>query len=221
MEFGERLTQERKRLKLSQANFAKAVGVSISSQKWYESNVRQPNVSYLKSLEDIGVDAFFVLNGRRSAEIRKELLGIADDGSYREALPILLLALGIDEEAWNNSLGKMMPTVIENAEGNAGGDDPSVYIDLHDPEKRYAEHLAPELIRLSPVLTKKINEASDLSLSIISDVVEKLETVLKDSGKEIQPAKKAQAVVMLYRAFKASGKVDQKMIEEAVSLAGS
>ncbi|GBL46468.1 hypothetical protein SFMTTN_2282 [Sulfuriferula multivorans] len=33
------------------------------------------------------------------------------------------------------------------------------------------------------------------------------------------PAKKAHAVVMLYRAFKASGKVDQKIIEEAVQLA--
>ncbi len=32
-------------------------------------------------------------------------------------------------------------------------------------------------------------------------------------------AKKAQAVAMLYRAFKASGKVDPAMIEEAVKLA--
>lgn len=219
MNFGEHITRERKRLKLSQANFARAVGVSLSSQKLYELGEREPNVSYLKSLEAIGGDAFFVLNGRYSDEERKYLLGIEDSGvsgihAHGLALPIVLESLGIDMDTWNSSLGKLLPTIIEEEDGEIG------FVDVvHRKIGSVSECFALELIRLSPVLTEKISEAGNLNLSIISDVIERIETVLRDSGKDVLPAKKAQAVVMLYRAFKASGKVDQKMIEEAVKLA--
>lgn len=211
MEFFERLTQERKRLNLSQANFAKAVGASLSSQKLYESGARDPNVSYLKSLEAIGVDVFFVLNGDTSGEIRQEILGIAPHRN--EALRIVLLSLGVDPEAWDKSLEKILPITVE-ANRYPDSTRPAVCVDATG-----GAQLAAELMRLSPVLSDRINESSEATLSLISDIVEGFETVARASGKDMQPAKKAQAVVMLYRAFKASGNVDQKMIEEVVKLA--
>lgn len=67
----------------------------------------------------------------------------------------------------------------------------------------------------------KIIESSPrvIDFKMLEDVIMRLENAVMCSSKDIQPAKKAQAVVMLYRAFKASGKVDQKMIEVAVKLA--
>lgn len=217
MEFFERLTQERKRLNLSQANFAKAVGASLSSQKLYESGAREPNVSYLKSLEAIGVDVFFVLNGDTSGEIRQEILGVggSDSGYRNEALRLLLYSFGVDPEAWNKSLDKILPITVE-ANRYPDSTRPAVCVDL---DETTGERLVTELMLLSPVLSKKIGESSEIYLSLLSDVIEGLENAVRASGKDIQPAKKAQAVVMLYRAFKASGKIDQKMIDEVVTLA--
>jgi transcriptional regulator with XRE-family HTH domain len=221
MEFFERLTQERKRLNLSQASFAKAVGASLSSQKLYESGAREPNVSYLKALDAIGVDVFFLLHGDTSGEIRHEILGIGQtkyspNGYRNAALGVLLNSLGVDQEAWNKSLDRIIPITVE-VNSNPYNKLPSVLFDATG--STICAALASELIRLSPVLSDKINESSEVSLSIISDIVEGLETVARTSGKDMQPAKKAQAVVMLYRAFKASGKIDQKMIDEVVTLA--
>lgn len=60
---------------------------------------------------------------------------------------------------------------------------------------------------------------SDSDISLLTEVLEGVDGALLTQGKSMHHAKKAQAVAMLYRAFKASGKVDQVMIEEAVRLA--
>lgn len=56
---------------------------------------------------------------------------------------------------------------------------------------------------------------------LLANVFEKVESVEVALNIELSYRKKAPAVAMLYRAFKASGKVDPAMIEEAVKLAAS
>ena len=58
-----------------------------------------------------------------------------------------------------------------------------------------------------------------VDLNLFASVLEIVELITVDLSKTLSPAKKSQAVVMLYRALNASGKVDQQMIEEAVKLA--
>lgn len=59
----------------------------------------------------------------------------------------------------------------------------------------------------------------DEDVRFLAAILEGIEDVLTARQLAMPSAKKAQAVAMLYRAFKARGKVDPAMIEEAVKLA--
>lgn len=155
---GQRIAEERRRLGLSQADFAKAVGVSISTQKRYEIGDASPGTNYLLSARKIGVDLNYLLDVEaRCDEIVRD--------AYRKQGAIQ---------------GDKLPC------------DPS-----------------------------ELEEAISLVLEygLLMDVIEGLESALQSSGLSMTPAKKAKSVVMLYRASKASGKVDRLMIEEVVTLA--
>lgn len=64
--YGERIKEERQRLKLTQADFAKLAGVSRQSQANYEVEEREPGALYLINLYD-QVDVPYILTGRRSS----------------------------------------------------------------------------------------------------------------------------------------------------------
>lgn len=64
--YGERIKEERQRLKLTQADFAKLAGVSRQSQANYETEEREPGAAYLINLYD-QVDVPYILSGRRSS----------------------------------------------------------------------------------------------------------------------------------------------------------
>ena len=68
MSFGTRLADERKRLGLRQAPFAKLVGTNISKQSLYENNKRDLRASYLARLPAAGVDVVYILTGRRGEQ---------------------------------------------------------------------------------------------------------------------------------------------------------
>jgi len=63
---GKRLRDERKRLNLTQDEMAQKLGVSKGTYFQYEKEMSFLNIGVLKSLEDNGVDAYFVLNGGRN-----------------------------------------------------------------------------------------------------------------------------------------------------------
>jgi transcriptional regulator with XRE-family HTH domain len=62
---GERLTQERARLGLTQAELAAATGITRRTQINYESGQRAPDAAYLQTVDKKGIDALFVVTGRR------------------------------------------------------------------------------------------------------------------------------------------------------------
>lgn len=68
----QRLKSERHRLGLTQADLARHVDVSGSTQVAYEQGIRTPGLSYLVALQGIGIDAWYVMFGiraeRRAAE---------------------------------------------------------------------------------------------------------------------------------------------------------
>lgn len=66
--FGERLRDERKRLGLSQDEFAGRVGVKRLAQLQYEKEVREPRTSYLAALGALGVSLSYVLFGKKGPE---------------------------------------------------------------------------------------------------------------------------------------------------------
>lgn len=63
---GERIREERERIKLGVAEFAAGVGVTDRSQRNYESGQRTPDAEYLIKADALGVDIDYVLTGNRS-----------------------------------------------------------------------------------------------------------------------------------------------------------
>jgi len=66
MTFGDRLKEERKRLGLTQTEFASLGGIVKFTQLTYESGKSTPNLEYLQKLHQSGVDAYYVLTGQRA-----------------------------------------------------------------------------------------------------------------------------------------------------------
>lgn len=65
-ESGNRLKQERKRLGLSQADFAEELGIHRNTQAKYEAGERDPDVSYYESAAKIGVSIPYIIEGERA-----------------------------------------------------------------------------------------------------------------------------------------------------------
>jgi transcriptional regulator with XRE-family HTH domain len=66
---GERLREERERLGLNQTDFGVLLGVSRGTQKNYELGASSLDLRYVTALEERGVDAAYVLTGRRSTPL--------------------------------------------------------------------------------------------------------------------------------------------------------
>lgn len=59
--FGERLKAERRRLGLTQEQFAEKVGVQRLAQSQYESELREPRLSYLAEVGQLGANLDYLL----------------------------------------------------------------------------------------------------------------------------------------------------------------
>lgn len=61
--FGERLREERERLKLSQTDFGLIAKVTKKTQGLYEADKRYPDSTYLTAIASAGVDVGYLLTG--------------------------------------------------------------------------------------------------------------------------------------------------------------
>lgn len=97
-DFGDRLKQERSRLRLSQAEFADIGGVKQRAQFQYEKGMRRPNSDYLGALAGSGVDVWYLLTGEKGARLESSdeqriVAGFRTlDGRKRDALLALVEA---------------------------------------------------------------------------------------------------------------------------------
>ena len=62
---GARLKEERKRIDRSQAELGGVGRVNRDSQAAYEAGKRAPDVAYLLSIQEVGIDLMYLLSGRR------------------------------------------------------------------------------------------------------------------------------------------------------------
>lgn len=66
--FGQRLKEERKRLKLSQTQLAEIGGIQRLAQLQYESEATSPTTRYLSAIASAGVDLSYLILGIRFGE---------------------------------------------------------------------------------------------------------------------------------------------------------
>jgi len=85
VEIGLRLEIERDRLRMKHADFAKAGGVATSTYSNYSSGEREPKLSFLSAITDIGADVVFIVTGKRVAQPPMAHYGKSDLDTIVEA----------------------------------------------------------------------------------------------------------------------------------------
>ncbi|EAB5080757.1 XRE family transcriptional regulator [Salmonella enterica] len=63
---GDRIREERKKLKLNQTDFAKLLDSSRSAQAIYERGESLPGSAYLIKMSELGIDVQYILTGHRT-----------------------------------------------------------------------------------------------------------------------------------------------------------
>ncbi len=191
--WGERLKSERERLGYSQAKFGKACGVGRTAQFNYERGEREPGLSYMKAAEALGVDAFYVFSGTRKEE----------DWLYARAYKRILDGI---KGQFDLDLQRMSEAV-------------ELAVDLEKSENNQASML--RIARLNMAIQDWLKSAPRpdrlIDLELLATIIQRLEAA--ESKDVLSPDKKARATAMLYRAFKASGNLDDALIAETVALA--
>ena len=203
-DFGKRLKEERERLGLSQPAFGAACGVGKTAQYTYERGDREPSMSYLDAAAKLGVDIHYVLGATR----------VGNDWAYARAYKALLYAmemlLGLEE----GRLEKLCKQRVElEREGGPILDEKDEVVDL----RAFGSGVWVDEVMRWLVTSTKPHRCLDLEL--FASVLAGIESHLGATSRSLTPEKKAESVVMLYRAFKASGVIDQEMIKSTVTLA--
>lgn len=104
-EFGERLKEERLRLKLSQKEFAEIGGVKRASQYLYEQSERPPTIEYVARIVAVGVDFQYLLTGERSAK---------SGGRISVDVDVLDKALALADQISRDDRGRLLDSEIRN-----------------------------------------------------------------------------------------------------------
>ncbi len=211
MSVGKRIAEARKNKGLSQSAFAELVGVSFSSQRRYEDGRSDPDTSYLDSLRKHGVDVEYVISGRAKQSTK---------GYDHETLAEFGLALAKKYQISPEELRDLSDQVSDAMNGIEEPDS----MEMGAIDRRVSSYEAAFFVHTSEFFTKRLRsqesgDSTALDALLLTTVIDGLEKALASNSKLLEPKKKAQAITMLYRAFKASGKVDPAMIEEAVKLA--
>ncbi|MCO1336231.1 helix-turn-helix domain-containing protein [Microbulbifer sp. OS29] len=124
LKIGERLREERKRLKFTQPELGELVGASKRTVIDWEKGVTAPNAVQLAALEDGDIDIGYVITGRRTevssagSDEELELLAL-----YRAA-PIQVKAAVLGALTAGNASPENKPNVSVTGDGNkvAAGD---------------------------------------------------------------------------------------------------
>ena len=72
--YGDRLKNERLRLKLTQAQLADAGGVGRHAQSCYERDITLPRADYLAAITLQGIDTVYIITGRRTLPVNLSAL---------------------------------------------------------------------------------------------------------------------------------------------------
>ncbi|HFC6011185.1 TPA: helix-turn-helix transcriptional regulator [Neisseria meningitidis] len=114
--FGNRLKEERKKLKMTQAEIAEKCGVSGRMWGDYERGISQPKAELFFQFEKVGIDVQYVMHGRRgetavmpsetlNAE-EQELLVLFREAAAADREMILMVARRAEKKA-QTALGKV------------------------------------------------------------------------------------------------------------------
>lgn len=193
---GDRVREERERLGLSQEAFGALGGVKKLAQFNYEKGYRSPTGDYFEMLrQNLDIDVNYIVTGMRTGPEWDDAL------AHRYVLVNMATAIGISYK----DLARVCEfALLQQKQARLNED--------HDPS---------ELIDMIHGLVDSSLQVAGIDEEFLSLVLERMESVISKSGSGLTASKKARAAVMLYRTFKASGKIDQKTVEDTIRLASN
>ncbi|OXI48154.1 hypothetical protein CFB84_04165 [Burkholderia aenigmatica] len=181
---------------LSQAKFAAACGIGKTAQYTYEAGERTPDAAYLEAAGRLGVDVWYVVLGERTTNDMITTMAL------RVVLNHVTERLGLD--------GQQVELALKIAEEN----------ERNETTWQRSESDVSATYRLvSQIVDDALVKRDELSQTTLQAVLEGVESELRETRRDISPAKKAAAIGFLYRSFLATGKIDAKAISDALTLA--
>lgn len=193
---GARIKSERERLGISQEAFGAIGGVKKLAQLNYEKGKRSPTGEYFECLrQNKDIDVNYIVTGMKTGPEWDDAL------AHRYVLLNMATAIGINY----SDLARVCDLAL-----------------LQNKKARLNEEFNPsEVVDMVYNLVNSSAKMASIDTDLLFRILEKVEVAIGKSKSRIAPKKKARAVAMLYRAFISSGEVDQKTIEETISLASS
>lgn len=198
---GQRLREERKRLGLSQTEFAKAVGVHLNTQSRYEKGEREPDTAYLDAIRRAGVDVPYVIGPNAGVRVEGSMSG---DERAAIGMDNIVAAYADVIRQIGHRLGSSQNATERLANFAAS----------HSPVFWDGRSVPPSVVD-----TLFDGCGLEVDSDLLTAVLRGIDGAIARFSVSIAIPKKARAVAMLYRAFRGTGDVDQAMIDEAVKLA--
>ncbi|HRI90473.1 MAG TPA: helix-turn-helix transcriptional regulator [Accumulibacter sp.] len=193
----ERLKEERKRLGLSQGEFAGLLAIHRNTQARYERGEREPDTAYLSGLAKAGVDVGYVLTGDRGDDQRGLIQG------YVHVISFLQGYLGLGKGALDAEFEEAVKASCEGTKRFLENPDKSL------EESERADTKLRVVMRKSPVF---------LYLSDLEELLERVEFVQEAKALRISAREKARAILELYREEKETGeKSGFRRVEQALA----
>lgn len=191
MSTGARLREERERLKLSQAQLADKIGISRVTLGRYESGKREVGADVFDKLGQLGMQVEYILTGTKV------------DGAKKAVRALWKVLISLTKQL------QLDPILVRLAVDIAGSE-----VDAEaklQPTDDKIDKVVADLLQDSPALALD----PDLFMSTL-DAVER--TLEKKPNGFFSSWKKAQLVLLVYRASKKSGKVDTRVLDDALLL---
>ena len=193
----DRLKEERKRLGLSQGEFAALLEIHRNTQARYERGEREPDTAYLSALSKAGVDIGYVLTGNRGDDKDAEIKG------YIHVIDFLQGYLGLGKGALAREFEEAAHASFEGA-----------MLWWQNPDKNgEAAERADDKLRA--VFQK--SPALGMTRSELEDLLGKIEFTQSAKGLNLSSTNKAQVIFDLWREEKEKGKTsDYERVDEAI-----
>jgi len=169
--------------------------VHLNTQSRYEKGATEPVAAYLEAIGKEGADVNYVLFGIASDEIV--------DCPYVASMP--LPSGYVSKPITLTECRDMAAGVTLRKVGH------------NERIKQWFDYC--QVCALHPGKLRTTSGPEEADTNLIATIVEGIESSLEQQHAALLPAKKGRVAAMLFRAFKASGKIDQRMIDEAVKLA--
>lgn len=192
MGLGERLREERERLALSSGEFAERACIHRNTLARYESGDRQPPAGFFDTLARMGVDIEYLMTGVRLSSDELEWAALW------ELLHEFGNRLGVGVAPIKSAVIAVVGEKDRERHGRRGG--------------IAAGRAVADILSSSPALV--------MNADLLANVLESIDASLARSGRTMTADRKAKAVIALYRASKGAGKVDVKLADDLVAMAG-